>query len=121
MRIWGREYSRDGSSYVWKAVETDPEGRNDYVYLVDLIQVLRLNRNESPFYADWGIPAQVSVVQQVFPDIYVALTQAQFAQFFASLIIARLPSATPTYRVSVTTNQGVRHQTDVPVGYGGSS
>lgn len=111
MRIWGRV----GPAKTWTEVVTDSDGNDDYVYITNLIQVLKLSRNESPFFADWGIPAQLSVVQQVFPDIYVALTQAQFAPFFASLIIAKLPSPTPTYQVSIVTKQGVKFQATIPV------
>jgi hypothetical protein len=120
MRIWGRRYLPDGT-YVWDKTETAPDGSDDMVYVVDLVQVLRLNRNESPFYANWGIPAQQSVIQQVFPDYYVTLTQQQFSAFFASLIVARLAAPDPTYRVSVTTNQGVRLQFNLPTGRAGSS
>jgi hypothetical protein len=114
MRAWGRVYDEFGN-YTWQEVTTDPAGRNDYVYITNLIQVLKLNRNESPFFADYGIPGQLSVIQQIFPDIYASLTQVQFAPFFASLIITKLPSSTPTYRVNLTTNQGVKFEVEVPV------
>lgn len=67
-------------------------------------------------FANFGLPAVPSVIQQVQPDYYVARIQQQFAQYFASLIIAKVPAATePTYRVSVTTNQGSKIIVDVPV------
>ena len=88
-------------------VQTDANGNNDMVWLTTLCQVLLLNLNESPFYATFGIPAQQSVIQQVFPDYYVSLTQQIFSQFFASLIITKLDSPTPTYQVLVRTHQGV--------------
>lgn len=102
MRTYGRVNG------VWTKVETDAAGFNDYVWITTLIQTLLLNLGESPFYGNFGIPAHPAVVQQVFPDYYVAVTQQQFSQYFASLIIAKQPSPTPTYRVSVTTNQGVK-------------
>lgn len=116
MRIWGRKYNTDGT-YTWVAVTTNADGYNDYVYVTNLIQVLKLNRNESPFFANYGIPAQLSVIQQIHPDIYVALTQAQFAPFFASLIITKTSgnATTPVYQVSIVTKQNVQIQLEIPV------
>lgn len=113
MRTYGRVYSADGTTYRWVEVSTDPTGANDYVYITTLIQVLKLNLGESPFYAQFGIPAKPSVVQQVFPDFYVSRTQQQFAPFFAALTIAKMPLRTPTYRVNLTTNQGTKVQADI--------
>lgn len=107
MRTYGRIVDDDGNLQ-WVEVETDSAGFNDYVYLTTLIQCLKLVIGESPFFADYGIPAKASVVQQVFPDYYVANTQQQFSSFFASLIIAREDNPSPTYKVNVTTNQGVK-------------
>ena len=87
--------------------------------------MLRLQLGESPFYANYGIPAQQSVVQQIHPDYYVARTQAQFAPFFASLSITPvIPTPVdrltrrpvPTYKVDILTNSGFRYPTfTVPV------
>jgi hypothetical protein len=115
MRIWGRVYSADKSSYSWVAQETDAQGNNDYVYITNLIQVLKLSRNESPFYANYGIPAQLSLIQQIAPDLYVAETQAQFAPFFAALLIAKIASNPPTYKINLTTNQGTPLELLIPV------
>ncbi len=114
MRTYGRQYNEDGS-YQWVEVATDEFGRNDYVYLLTLIQCLLLVRGESPFYANNGIPAQVSVLQQVFPDYYVALTQQQFAPYFSALTIAKLGGETPTYRINAILKQGARAEEYVPV------
>ncbi len=90
-------------------VQTDPDGSSDAVWLTTLLQVLQGNLGESPRYAQYGISAQQSVIQQLWPDYDVARTQQQFAGYFAALIIARKPGATtPTYNVNVTTHQGVR-------------
>lgn len=115
MRIWGRVYTQDKTAYQWVAQETDDNGNNDYVYITNLIQVLKLSRNESPFYANYGIPVQMSIIQQIAPDLYVAETQAQFAPFFAALIIAKIASNPPTYKINLTTNQGVTVQLIIPV------
>lgn len=114
MRTYGRQYKSDGS-YQWVEVTTDANGFDDYVWLTTLIQCLQLIRGESPFYANYGIPAQQSVVSQVFPDFYVALTQQQFSGYFAALTVAKLNSPTPTYAISVTTQQGVPAFEYVPV------
>lgn len=92
----------------WVEVETDANGYSDNVWLTTLCQVLLLNINESPFYANWGIPARQSVLQQVPPDFWVTFTQQNFSPYFASLIVAREPVQTPTYRINVITQQGAR-------------
>lgn len=114
MRTWGRTYNEDGT-YQWVKVSTAPDGNNDLVWLTTLIQCLKLNLGESPFYANYGIPARPAVIQQIFPDFYVFRTQQQFAQYFASLIITKLNDPTPHYRVNVTLNNGVKAQMKVPV------
>lgn len=71
-----------------------------------LAQVLQLNLGESPFYAGYGLPAAQSVRQQIPPDFQIAITQQQFAPYFASLIISKRETFTPTYDVSILTHQG---------------
>lgn len=110
MRTYGRTFDANNNP-TWQVVETDANGANDAVYLTTLAQCLKLNLQESPFYANYGLPDHQSVLQQIAPDFYVAQTQQQFAPFFASLNISRVPSpdgVTPTYQVNVITNQGVR-------------
>lgn len=109
MRIWGRVNNPDGSK-TWQVV-TDPS----YVYITNLCQVLLLNLAESPFYASYGIPAQRSVVTQVFPDYYVNQTQTQFAQFFASLTVSKQDLPEPTYNINLITNQGTTVAASIPV------
>lgn len=93
----------------WVVVETDENGYDDNVWLTTLCQVLLLNLNESPFYANWGIPARQSVLQQVPPDFWVTFTQQNFSGYFASLIVAKEPIASPpTYRINVITQQGAK-------------
>lgn len=107
MRTYGRITNPDGSK-TWVKVETDAAtGSDSWVYVTALCQALLLNLGESPFYASYGLPAQQSVIQQIAPDFYVSRTQQQFAQFFASLIIARDPAAdVPTYNVKATLFDG---------------
>lgn len=111
MRVFGR----DPKTGAWEVVQTDASGANDYVYLTALIQCLKLNINESPFWANWGIPAQQSVVTQIFPDFYVMLMQQRYSQYFASLTIAKVPAAAPVYDINIITNQGVKMQATVAI------
>jgi hypothetical protein len=103
------------NGYVWVEVQTDANGFNDYVYITALIQCLKLQQGESPFWADWGIPARQSVVTQVFPDYYVTLMQQRFSQYFASLQITKIQSSTPTYNIALITHQGVVYNETIAV------
>lgn len=105
MRTYGRQTQPDGT-LKWVKVETAPDGNNDLIWIVTLCQVLKLILNESPFWANWGIPAKQSVMTQVFPDFYVANVQQQFAPHFASLIVYRKSLPTPEYVINITTNSG---------------
>jgi hypothetical protein len=117
MRTWGRITNPDGSK-TWVEVSTDANGDNSQVWLTTLAQTLKLNLNESPFYASYGIPAAQSVIQQVQPDYYVAQTQQQYAQHFAALVIAKQPQQPnqprPTYQINATTFQGVQLTGPIP-------
>jgi len=100
--------------YTWVEVETDQNGFNDYVYITALIQCLKLNIGESPFWADWGIPGQQSVMTQVAPDYYVALMQQRYSQFFASLSVVKTATNPPTYRLNIITQSGVKLSYTIP-------
>ena len=109
MRTYGRV---DG---VWTEVTIDSNGHEDMIWATTLVQELKLNVNESPFYADHGIPAKQSVIQQILPDFYVALIQRRFAQHFASLIVSRVQgTVTPTYSVQIVTNYGSTITAEIP-------
>jgi len=105
MRLYGRIAATDGT-LSWVQVNTDANGFNDELYATAFIQVLKLSLNESPFYSTFGIPAQQSVLQQVFPDYYVTLMQQIYSQFFASLLVTKRSGPTPIYDVVIITNQG---------------
>lgn len=113
MRTYGRVYT--GDTYKWAEVDTDSGGSNDAVWLTTLIQCLKLNLGESPFYAQYGLPAVPSVLTQIFPDYYMAQTQTQFAPHFASLVLTKIPSRTPTYNINLVTHQGAKIGTQVAV------
>jgi hypothetical protein len=109
-----RVYGRDPVTKQWSVVQTQANGSNDYVYITALCQCLKLNLNESPFWANWGIPAQQSVATQIFPDFYVSLMQQRFAQYFAALSIIKQPGPSPVYDINVTNNQGTQYQVSIP-------
>lgn len=101
MRTYGRN-----SAGKWVTIETDGSGYNDAVYLTTLVQCLKLSPEESPFYAQYGIPAVASIVQQVLPTYHVNQIQSFFAKYFTSLQIALTQSDPPIYTISVITNSG---------------
>lgn len=110
MRTWGRVNGQ------WVAVTTDVNGHNDAVYATTLCQCLKLNLGEDPFNANYGIPAQQSVQQQLFPDYYAQTTQQQFAQYFSNLIISKVPNlGYPYYLVNATLHNGAKISQQVPV------
>jgi hypothetical protein len=85
-----------------------------YIWLATLTQTLRLNTNESPFYSNYGIPAQRSVRTQIAPDLALNTIQNQFAPYFASLAITKQQNATnPTYNVSAVFLNGTVIQNTV--------
>lgn len=114
MRTYGRTSDLYGRK-TWRVVQTDAQGNDAYVWVTTLAQCLLLNRGESPFWADHGIPAQQSLVQQFFPDFYVSQTQRQFASYFASLVITKLAAPAPLYDVRAMTFQGVPVAASIPV------
>jgi hypothetical protein len=123
MRTYGRTQDVLSGKKKWWVVITDPGGFNDSVYLTDLAQVCKLNLGESPFFADWGIPAHESVMTQIFPNFYMALIQQRFSPRFAACILNPLPvpqgtadsyasgqggAPAPRYYINVLTNYGAR-------------
>lgn len=109
-----RTYGRDASGR-WIVVETDANGFNDAIHLTTLVQTLKLAPQESPFFADSGVPANGSVIQQILPTYYVNRVQQQFSQYFSSLQIAMTSDDPPVYDISVITNSGSKIVTQVYV------
>ena len=118
MRTWGRVNQVNGLGGTWTKVETDANGYNDAVYLTTLAQVLKLNLGEDPFFANFGIPAEVSVLTQVQPDFYANRTQTQFQGFFAALTLSKAAQKPnqprPTYNINATANPGAILMNPVP-------
>lgn len=101
MRVWGRANGQ------WVEVTTGQDGLNQAVYVTWLAQVLKLNLNESPFWANWGIPQYQTIMTQIAPDFYVMQTQVNFSGKFAGLTIVREQGTVdPTYNISVLTKNG---------------
>jgi hypothetical protein len=128
MRTYGRTRDVLTGKKTWWQVTTDVNGFNDGVYLTTLAQVCKLNLGESPFFANYGIPAHPSVVMQIYPDYYMARTQQQFAGYFASLILMPAPIAqgaansddgrpVPGYNIQVLTNYGSQIGVTTAPGY----
>jgi hypothetical protein len=122
MRTYGRIQDVLTGKKTWVKVETGPHGFNDMVMLTTLVQTLKLNLGESPFWADWGIPAYTSIVTQIAPDLYMALMQQRFAPYFMTLMLQKMPNArdeagrpAPYYAITVITNYGATLETVVPV------
>ena len=109
MRTWGRLKG------VWIEVTTDADGQNDEVYIITLIQCLLLNLGEDPIFATYGIPAQPSVLTQIFPDFYTYQTQQRFSQFFVNLTVQKVHSPTPTYNITVVTHAGAIIPISIPI------
>ena len=120
MRVYGRTYNVDGT-YTWSEITTDANGYNDAVYVTALAQVLQLQLGESPFYSNYGIPAQPDIVSQIFPDYNVYLTQQRYAPYFASLKVTKVNALnqynvpTPVYNIQVITQQGSVVNLSVPI------
>jgi len=128
MRTYGRTRDVLTGAKKWWLITTDANGFNDSVYLTTLAQVCKLNLGESPFFANYGIPAHPSVVTQVYPDFFMVRTQQQFSSFFASLIMTPAPIAqgsadsddgrpVPAYNINVLTNYGSRIGVQTAPGY----
>jgi hypothetical protein len=113
MRTWGRVPDGDGNQK-WVVVESDADGDFSYGWLTTLIQTLKLGLGESPFYAQYGIPAQQSIVTQVYPDYYVNVTQQQFAGYFASLSITKIDGEKkPTYNIQAVLLNGATYRGEI--------
>lgn len=103
-----RTYGRDENG-TWFRITDD-----SHVWLATLVQTLRLTQGESPFYGNYGIPAQISVVTQIAPDAAVARTQSQYAPYFAMLTVTADNTARqPTYSVEAVYKDGTLIQSKV--------
>jgi hypothetical protein len=115
MRTYGKIKDSNGNYTIWTQINQEPDGNFQSGYATTLIQVLLLSLGESPFYANYGIPAQRSVIQQVHPDYYVIVTQQLFAKFFASLLISKVDAIDPTYNVNIVTTYGTKITREIAI------
>jgi hypothetical protein len=106
LRVYGRVGQVNGLGGTWVVVTTDANGFNDELMLTVLCQCLKLTLGEDPFWAQIGIPAQQSVITQIFPSLAVANIQTFFAPAFASLVITQASGPTPVYFVNAVTHSG---------------
>lgn len=116
----GEQFPDTEPTAVWIEVDTDANGNNDLVWITTLCQCLRLNLDEDPSFANYGIPAIPAAQTGVPPDFYVAQMQKAFAPYFASLTINRVTAANSKkaeYKVNVMTNRGYILNTSVPIPY----
>lgn len=116
----GQQAPAGTPSAVWIEIDTDANGANDMIWLTTLCQCLLLNLGEDPFFANYGIPVIPAVQANVPPDFYVARTQLQFSQYFASLTITRVSAQNgkkAIYDVNVMTHKGVILNASVPIPY----
>lgn len=115
MRTYGRTPPDINGKRYWRVVTTTSNGYDDFVWITTLAQTLLLNLGESPFFANYGIPGHQSVMQQIYPDFYVAFTQQQFAKYFSILTVRRRATFKPIYDIVVVTRQGVTLNASVPI------
>jgi hypothetical protein len=122
MRTYGRVQDPVTGAKTWVEVTTDANGFDDMVWLTTLAQCCKLNIGESPFWADWGIPAHASVVTQIHPTFYISLMQQRFAGYFMNLAIQKNDDVfddtgrpAPYYSFYVITNYGAQLSVTVPV------
>ena len=103
-----RTYGKNANGQWIEVLETS------YIWLATLAQTLRLNEKESPFYANYGLPAHDSVMSQTAPTVAINRTQSQYAPYFANLSIVRdLNYDQPTYNVSAVFQNGTVFQSQV--------
>jgi hypothetical protein len=114
----GAQYPAGRGKGRWVEISTDAAGNNDLVWLTTLCQAILLNLNESPVYADVGLPARQSVLSGIAPDYNMSLLQKRFAPYFLSLVITRQPQASgqnPHYLVNLVTHKGVKLSARIPI------
>ena len=112
MRTYGRIPKNGGLA--WVEVNSNDTASDDYVWITTVIQNCKLILGESPYFANYGIPSEQAIIQQLFPDYYVTQIQQRYAQYFASLIISNVPGeVNPTYLVNIITKAGSRVQVSI--------
>jgi len=122
-RTYGRTPVDEFGNQQWVVITPDPQtGLTDLIYFATVAQTCRLSLGESPFYANYGIPAKQSVETQIPPDVYVARVQTQYSQFFASLVVSKAPPPNPplrrpvpTYNIRAVAHSGLVLTASVPV------
>ncbi len=106
MRIYGRQQNLDGSK-TWITLDTASGSALDEIYVLWLIQTLKLNTLESPYFPGSGVPIWQAMQNTFYPDSSLAAIQASFSQYFSYLSITRLTNPDPYYNIIVVTKNGV--------------
>ena len=106
MRIHGRQLNADGTK-TWVTLDTENGDSLDAIYVLWLIQTLKLNTLESPYYPGAGMPIYQAMQNTFYPDSRIAKIQANFSQYFSYLSITRLTNPDPYYQIIVITKNGV--------------
>ena len=114
MRIHGRKLNADGTK-TWVTLDTNNGDSEDQIYALWLIQVLKLNTLESPFWPGWGVPTWQAMQNTFYPDSSIAKIQSQFSQYFSYLSITRLSNPDPYYKIVAITKNGVSQTLSVPI------
>lgn len=94
-------FGRDENG-LWQSVETDANGYDDDCYLTTVAQVLQSQLGESPFFAQYGIPARQSITARTHPDYWINRVREQFSPMFTSISIVKTVDLTnnePTYHI----------------------
>ena len=107
MRIYGRKRNSDGT-LSWVTIDTQQGATDDQVYVLWLIQSLKLNTLESPYWPSSGVPMWQAMQNTFYPDSSIADIQAAFSQYFTYLSITRTSAPDPTYSVLVVTKSGLK-------------
>jgi hypothetical protein len=76
------------------------------VWATTFIHTLKLNLGESPFFANYGLPSQESVMTQIAPDFFIEHTRQQYSDKFAILKMTTKAAINPTYDAFIMTKQG---------------
>lgn len=105
MRIFGRQANPDGS-YTWVTLDTANGDSQDAIYVLWLVQTLKLNTLESPYFPGSGVPMWQALQNTFYPDSSLATIQATFAPYFSYLSIVRLTNPDPYYKITVITKGG---------------
>lgn len=112
MRIHGRRINPDGTK-TWVTLDTTKGDSEDQVLVLWLIQTLKLNTLESPFWPSSGVPTWQTMQNTFYPNNSLAKIQSEFSKYFTYISISRVTKPDPYYNVTVITKNGVKSTVQV--------